>query len=102
MKLALITGISGQDGSYLSNFLIKKNYKIVGLDRRSSRNRNWRLDYFGIANKVTIEYSDLLEEASLLRLFQQYNFDEVYNLAGQSYVANFFDISITTTNVNSL
>jgi len=102
MKLALITGISGQDGSYLSNFLIKKNYKVVGLDRRSSRNQNWRLDYFGITNKVIIEYSDLLEEASLFKLFKKYNFDEVYNLSALSYVANSFEVPITTTNVNSL
>jgi len=102
MKLALITGISGQDGSYLSNFLIKKNYKVVGLDRRSSRNQNWRLDYFGITDKVIIEYSDLLEEASLFKLFKKYNFDEVYNLSALSYVANSFEVPITTTNVNSL
>jgi len=75
MKLALITGISGQDGSYLANFLLKKKYKIIGLDRRSSRNQNWRLDYFGIANKIIIEYSDLLEQASLFRIFKKYNFD---------------------------
>ncbi len=72
MKLALITGISGQDGSYLANFLLKKKYKIVGLDRRSSRNQNWRLDYLGITNKITVEYSDLLEQASLFRIFKKY------------------------------
>jgi len=102
MKLALITGISGQDGSYLANFLLKKKYKIIGLDRRSSRNQNWRLDYFGIANKIIIEYSDLLEQASLFRIFKKYNFDEVYNLGAQSFVSSSFDTPLITSNINAL
>jgi len=102
MKSALITGISGQDGAYLANFLLKKKYKIVGLDRRSSRNENMRLDYFGITNKIIIEYADLLEEASLFRIFKKYNFDEVYNLAAQSFVASSFNTPLVTTDINSL
>jgi len=102
MKLALITGISGQDGSYLANFLLKKKYKIIGLDRRSSRNQNWRLDYFGIANKIVIEHSDLLEQDSLFRIFKNYHFDEVYNLASQSFVASSFDTPLITSDINAL
>jgi len=102
MKLALITGISGQDGSYLANFLLKKKYKIVGLDRRSSRNQNWRLNYFGITNKIIIEYSDLLEQASLFRIFKKYSFDEVYNLGAQSFVASSFDTPLVTSDINAL
>ena len=102
MKLALITGISGQDGSYLANFLLKKKYKIVGLDRRSSRNQNWRLDHFGITNKIIIEYSDLLEQDSLFRIFKKYSFDEVYNLGAQSFVASSFDTPLVTSDVNAL
>jgi len=102
MKLALITGISGQDGSYLANFLLKKKYKIVGLDRRSSRSQNWRLNYFGITNKIIIEYSDLLEQDSLFRIFKKYSFDEVYNLGAQSFVASSFDTPLVTSDVNAL
>jgi len=102
MKLALITGISGQDGSYLANFLLKKKYKIVGLDRRSSRSQNWRLNYFGITNKIIIEYSDLLEQASLFRIFKKYSFDEVYNLGAQSFVASSFDTPLVTSDINAL
>ena len=54
MKIALITGISGQDGAYLAKLLLKKNYKVIGLDRRSSRNNNWRLNYLGKNNKIII------------------------------------------------
>jgi len=102
MKLALITGISGKDGSYLANFLLKKKYKIVGIDRRSSRNQNWRLNYFGITNKIIIEYSDLLEQASLFRIFKKYSFDEVYNLGAQSFVASSFDTPLVTSDINAL
>ena len=58
-KIALITGASGQDGSYLAQFLIKKNYKVVAADRRSSRADNWRHEYLGIENKVVYEDFDL-------------------------------------------
>ena len=65
MKTALITGISGQDGAYLAKLLLKKNYKVIGLDRRSSRNNNWRLNYLGINNKIIIHYSDSIILTSL-------------------------------------
>ena len=102
MKTALITGISGQDGSYLAKFLLSKNYKVVGLDRRSSRDNSWRLNYLGIQNKIVIEYADLLELSSLERVFKKYDFDEVYNLAAQSFVGTSFDTPISTTDVNAL
>ena len=54
--IAFIIGISGQDGAYLANFLLKKNYKVVGADRRSSRDDKWRLRELGIENKIIIEY----------------------------------------------
>jgi len=101
MKLALITGISGQDGAYLANFLLKKKYRVVGLDRRLSKNENIRLDYFGITNKIIIEYADLLNEASLSKIFKKYDFDEVYNLAAQSFVASSFDVPLLTSDINS-
>ena len=53
-KVALITGVTGQDGSYLCKFLLNKNYKVIGADRRSSRNNNWRHNYLKIDNKIII------------------------------------------------
>ena len=96
-KIALITGISGQDGAYLAKFLLKKNYRVIGADKRSGRDNKWRLQYLGIENKVTIEYIDLTEINSLMRLFQKYRFNEVYNLAAQSFVKSSFDSPITTS-----
>jgi len=102
MKTALITGIAGQDGSYLADFLIKKNYKIIGLDRRSSRDYQSRLEHFKIKDKIILEYSDITENSSLERIFNKYKIDEVYNLAAQSFVASSFLTPITTTEINSL
>ena len=72
MKTALITGISGQDGAYLSKFLLKKKYKIIGLDRRSSRDDRWRLNYLEVEKSITYEYLDLLEISSIERIFDKY------------------------------
>src|SRR5210317_1612610 len=101
-KTAIITGISGQDGAYLADFLIKKNYKVIGVERRSARSNNWRLEKLGIANKVTIEDLDIKEFHNINRLFDKYNIDEVCNLAAQSFVKSSFDNPIETTNVNAL
>jgi len=102
MKTALITGIAGQDGAYLAKLLLKKNYRVIGLDRRSSRDDRWRLEYLDIRNKVTIEYADLTEINSVYRVFKKYNLDEVYNLGAQSFVASSFLTPITTCDVNAL
>ena len=85
-KIALITGASGQDGSYLAQFLIKKNYKVIAADRRSSRAGNWRHEYLKIDHKVIYEDIDLADIDSIFRLFKKYKFSEVYNLAAQSFV----------------
>ena len=102
MKTALITGIAGQDGAYLAKLLLKKNYKVIGLDRRSSRDDRWRLEYLDIRNKVTIEYADLTEINSIYRIFKKYKINEVYNLGAQSFVASSFLAPITTCDVNAL
>jgi len=102
MKTALITGIAGQDGAYLAKLLLKKNYKVIGLDRRSSRDDRWRLEYLDIRNKVTIEYADLTEINSIYRIFKKYKINEVYNLGAQSFVASSFLTPITTCDVNAL
>ena len=102
MKTAIITGISGQDGAYLAQFLLKKKYKIIGLDRRSSRDERWRLNYLGIEQKIIFEYIDLSDISSIERVFNKYKINELYNLAAQSFVGTSFDVPISTCNVNAL
>jgi GDPmannose 4,6-dehydratase len=102
MKTAIITGISGQDGAYLAQFLLKKKYKIIGLDRRSSRDERWRLNYLGIEQKIIFEYIDLSDISSIERVFNKYKINELYNLAAQSFVGTSFDVPISTSDVNAL
>ena len=102
MKTAIITGISGQDGAYLAQFLLKKKYKIIGLDRRSSRDERWRLNYLGIEQKIIFEYIDLSDISSIERVFNKYKINELYNLAAQSFVGTSFDVQISTCDVNAL
>ena len=101
-KIALITGISGQDGAYLAQLLLKKNYIVVGSDRRSARNDQWRLRKLKIENKIIFEELELAEVFEAERLFKKYNFDEVYNLAAQSFVKSSFSSPINTSNVTGL
>ena len=101
-KIALITGISGQDGAYLAKFLLQKNYKIIGLERRSARYSNWRLERLNIANKIIIEDADIKEINNIIRIFSKYKIDEVYNLAAQSFVYSSFNNPIETSLINSI
>ena len=101
-KIALITGISGQDGAYLAKFLIKKNYQVIGLERRSARSTNWRLEKLNIADKVIIEDVDIKEINNLIRLFSKYKINEIYNLAAQSFVQSSFYNPIETAQVNAI
>tara|TARA_B100001964_G_C14250084_1_gene609450 strand:+ start:153 stop:1178 length:1026 start_codon:yes stop_codon:yes gene_type:complete len=101
-KVALITGISGQDGAYLAQYLIKKKYKVIGTDRRSARGTNWRLVRLGILNKITFEEMELGETYEIERLFKKYKFNEVYNLAAQSFVGTSFSSPLNTSNINGL
>ena len=94
-KTALVTGISGQDGAYLSKFLLKKNYRVIGTDRRSARNTNWRLRYLGIDEKIIKEEMELGEINEINRLFKKYKIDEVYNFAAQSFVSTSFNNSLS-------
>ena len=89
-KTALVTGASGQDGSYLCEFLLSKGYRVVAGDRRSSRDNLWRHNYLGITKNLIYESIDLIDFNSILRLFKKFKFDEVYNLAAQSFVKESF------------
>ena len=101
-KTALITGISGQDGAYLAEFLIKKKYRVIGTDRRSARSVNWRLRRLGIENKIIFEEMELGEIYEIQRVFKKYKLDEVYNLAAQSFVGTSFNSPINTANITGL
>jgi GDPmannose 4,6-dehydratase len=99
MKKALITGINGQDGSYLSELLLEKGYEVHGILKRNSvaENQTARLD--DVFNKINLEYADMLDLASLNRVLEQVKPDEIYNLAAQSHVRISFDQPIYTTQV---
>ena len=101
-KVALVTGSAGQDGSYLCEFLIRKKYKVVAADRRSSRDNGWRHKELKINEKINYEDFDLTDINSIISLFQRYKFTEVYNLAAQSFVGSSFSTPISTSNVTGL
>ncbi|MGD8465299.1 MAG: GDP-mannose 4,6-dehydratase, partial [Anaerolineae bacterium] len=83
-KRALITGVTGQDGSYLAEFLLEQGYEVVGMIRRSSTVNFGRIEH--IQDRVTLAHGDLLDQTSLMTLMQEYQPDEIYNLAAQSFV----------------
>jgi GDPmannose 4,6-dehydratase len=86
-KKTLITGVTGQDGAYLSRFLLEKGYKVYGLLARRSSDTQWRLRYLGVENDVDLREGDLTDLSSLTRLLAAIKVDEVYNLGAQSFVA---------------
>jgi GDPmannose 4,6-dehydratase len=86
-KKALITGVTGQDGAYLSKYLLEKGYKVYGLLARRSSDTQWRLRYLGIEHEVDLREGDLTDLSSLSRLLAAIHVDEVYNLGAQSFVA---------------
>ena len=96
-KIALITGVSGQDGAYLAKFLLDKNYIVVGTDRRSARADNWRLRRLGVENNIIAEELELTEPFEISRLLKKYKFDEIYNLGAQSFVKSSFNRSLIVT-----
>lgn len=102
MKKAFITGINGQDGSYLSELLLKKGYKVYGIVRRNSylENQTTRLD--DISKKLELTYGDVLDETSLEKIIRSIRPDEIYNLAAQSHVRISFEIPKFTTETNAL
>ena len=94
MPTALITGVTGQDGSYLAEFLLEQGYKVVGMVRRTSTLKFERIHH--IQDKIEIVQGDLLDQMSLIGLLQEYEPDEVYNLAAQSFVPTSFTQPVLT------
>ena len=111
MKIALITGITGQDGSYLAEFLIDKGYNVHGIVRRSSQFNRTRIEHLYIEemiqdmrlmNKLTLHYGDMTDSSSLVRIIQKVKPTEIYNLAAQSHVKVSFDIPEYTAETDAV
>jgi GDPmannose 4,6-dehydratase len=104
MRRALITGITGQDGAYLSELLLGKGYEVFGVIRRSSHRgvEDHRLRWLGVADRVTLLDGDLGDLSSLVRIVKEVRPDEVYNLAAQSFVASSWRQPILTANITAV
>jgi len=100
MKTAIITGITGQDGAYLSELLINKGYKVIGLTRSNNSANLTKLNYLGLKDKITIEECDLLDISSIMKNITKYCPDEIYNFAAQSSVYASFNQPIGTVQFN--
>ena len=99
-KVALITGITGQDGSYLTELLLEKGYEVHGIHRRSSLPNTGRIVH--LLDKITLHYGDLTDSTSLIRIINLIKPDEIYNLAAQSNVQTSYDVPEYSGDVNAL
>lgn len=102
MKKALITGITGQDGSYLAEFLLEKDYEVHGIVRRSSIANTARIDHLIEKNLITLHDGDLSDSSSLIRIIGLVQPDEIYNLAAQSHVQVSFDVPEYSGDIDAL
>ncbi|MEZ2129473.1 MULTISPECIES: GDP-mannose 4,6-dehydratase [unclassified Sinorhizobium] len=107
MKKALITGVTGQDGSYLAEFLLRKGYEVHGIKRRASLFNTDRIDHLyqdphEAQRRFVLHYGDMTDSSSLIRIIQQVQPDEIYNLAAQSHVAVSFEEPEYTANSDAL
>ena len=100
MKVALITGITGQDGSYLAELLLEKEYEVHGIIRRSSLINTHRID--GIYDRLNLHYGDLTDSTNLVRVIQKVQPDEIYNLGAQSHVKVSFEMPEYTADVDAV
>jgi len=100
MKVALITGITGQDGSYLAELLLSKGYEVHGIVRRSSLINTHRIDH--IYNRINLHYGDLTDSTNIVRVIQKVQPNEIYNLAAQSHVKVSFEMPEYTADVDAV
>src|ERR1043166_6235071 len=98
-KRAIITGITGQDGSYLAELLLEKGYEVVGVARGLRAPNNWRIEH--LLDRITLRPGDLLDQLSLIRLVDEVRPHELYNLAAMSFVPPSWDQPIITAEVNA-
>lgn len=99
---AFITGITGQDGAYLSKLLLEKGYEVYGGIRRSASGSLWRLERLGIKDRVKLLDFELTDRSNVWQVIKEFQFDEIYNLAAQSFVASSFKTPISTSEVDGL
>ncbi|MEH6590842.1 MAG: GDP-mannose 4,6-dehydratase [Halioglobus sp.] len=104
MKTAIVTGITGQDGAYLTQFLLEKGYHVTGAYRRTSSVNFWRIEELGIQNhpNLNLVEFDLTDLSNCIRLLQSVDPDEVYNLAAQSFVGVSFEQPVTTAEITGI
>lgn len=102
MKKALITGITGQDGSYLAEFLLEKGYEVHGIVRRASISNTGRIDHLLRKNLITLHDGDLSDSSSIIKIVKEVEPDEIYNLAAQSHVGTSFDAAEYTGDIDAL
>ena len=111
MKTALISGITGQDGSYLAEFLLQKGYEVHGILRRSSSFNTGRIEHLYFdewvrdmkqKRTINLHYGDMTDSSSLIRIIQQVQPDEIYNLAAQSHVKVSFDVPEYTAEADAI
>ena len=102
MKKALITGITGQDGSYLAEFLLEKGYEVHGIVRRASVSNTQRIDHLIRAGRITLHGGDMADSSSIIRIVSVVRPDEIYNLAAQSHVQVSFDAPEYAGDVDAL
>jgi len=101
-KKALITGITGQDGAYLSKYLVNKGYEVYGGIRRGSTDSTWRLEELGVLEQIKPIFLELLEESNINYIVKTLKVQEIYNLAAMSFVRTSFDYPVYTANVVGL
>src|SRR5574344_236528 len=110
-KIALITGITGQDGSYLAEFLLEKGYEVHGIIRRSSSFNTGRIEHLyidelikdmHIERKIYLHYGDMTDSTNIIRLIRQVEPDEIYNLAAQSHVKVSFEVPEYTADTDGI
>lgn len=99
-KVALITGITGQDGSYLAEFLLEKGYEVHGLIRRASFSNTARIAH--LEGRITLHDGDLTDSSSIIRIIHRTQPDEIYNLAAQSHVQVSFDVPEYSGDVDAI
>ena len=102
MKKTLITGITGQDGSFLAEFLIEKGYEVHGITRRASISNTARIDHLIAKNAITLHDGDLSDTSSITNIIAKVQPDEIYNLAAQSHVQVSFDAPEYTGDVDAI
>ena len=101
-KRALITGVTGQDGAYLARLLLEKGYEVYGIHRQLSSPNFWRLLYLGIMDRITLIPTELTDSSSVFSAIKQSQPDEIYHLAGQSFVGNSFEHPVSTADITGL